>query len=69
MRQAKLIREEQGKTLFDVSVATGIRPSRLSRFERGARLMRYPALKRLAEFYGCTIDELIAEAEEEVATS
>jgi transcriptional regulator with XRE-family HTH domain len=59
MRHARAIRLAQGKTQAEVEKALGIEQSRLSRFERGSDLFRYPLLKALAEYYGVGIDTLI----------
>ncbi len=65
MRNAKFIRVAKGATLFAVATATGIEQSRLSRFETGKRkLSEYNDLKTLAQYYGCTIDDLLLDVPE-----
>ena len=63
MRRAREIRQQKGLTLEAVTAATGLDGGRLSRFERGGEMMVYSALKRLSDYYGVTIDEMIEEAD------
>ena len=58
-RQARQLRGQ--RTLLEIATATGVDFSALSRFERMERTLGYHDLKRLAEFYGCTIDDLLRE--------
>ena len=51
-------REERGDTLSDVSGATGIAPSTLSRIENGRRPPTLGLLLRLAQAYGVSLDSL-----------
>lgn len=68
-RQARIIRQQRGKSLEDVSRVVRITFGHLARFERGLVGMGIGNLQKLAHFYGCTIDELVAEVEEEVTAS
>lgn len=63
MRNARTIREKQPLTLEEVSSKTSIRFSHLSRFERNRAELSIEKLQELARLYGCTIDDLVAEAE------
>lgn len=56
------VRERHGATLTDVSRATGISLSTLSRFENGRRKPTLEVLLRLAKMYDVTLDELTGTA-------
>ncbi|WP_331770013.1 helix-turn-helix domain-containing protein (plasmid) [Embleya sp. NBC_00888] len=58
----RTVRERHGATLTDVSRATGISLSTLSRFENGRRKPTLDALLSLAKTYGVTLDELTGTA-------
>ncbi|MEV5986206.1 helix-turn-helix transcriptional regulator [Streptomyces sp. NPDC052051] len=55
-------RERRGSTLTDVSRATGISPSTLSRIETGRRKPTLEVLLRLAKAYDVSLDELAGTA-------
>ncbi len=55
-------REQRGTTLSDVSRATGIALSTLSRIETGRRKPTLEVLLRLAKAYGVSLDELAGTA-------
>ncbi|WTX00673.1 helix-turn-helix transcriptional regulator [Streptomycetaceae bacterium NBC_01309] len=55
-------RERHGATLTDVSRATGIALSTLSRFENGRRTPGLDVLLRLAGLYGVSLDQLVGIA-------
>lgn len=64
MNQLKVIklRKERGETQRDVAIATGITEATVSEIERGAR--ENPTIKivkKLAEHFGVTVDELVSE--------
>ncbi|MFE3517561.1 helix-turn-helix domain-containing protein [Streptomyces sp. NPDC059166] len=52
------VRERRGVTLADVSRATGILPSTLSRIETGVRKPSLEVVLRLAKEYAVSLDEL-----------
>ncbi len=56
------VRERRGVTLADVSRATGISPSTLSRIETGRRRPTLEVLLQLAKEYGVALDELAGTA-------
>ena len=62
MRNARRIRERLNLTLEDVSARTSIRFSHLGGFEREEAGMGIAKLQELAACYGCTIDDLLADA-------
>ena len=55
-------RKRSGHSLVAVADAVGISQSQLSRFETGDREPRAADLKRLAEFYGVSFDEIMPGA-------
>ncbi|MFG2916851.1 helix-turn-helix domain-containing protein [Kitasatospora sp. NPDC048298] len=54
----RVAREQHGATLADISCATGISPSTLSRIETGRRKPTLEVVLRLAKEYGVSLDEL-----------
>jgi transcriptional regulator with XRE-family HTH domain len=56
--QLRAVRERSGNTLTEVSRATGISPSTLSRVENGRRKPNLELLLHLAKAYGVSLDEL-----------
>ncbi|MFD8804613.1 helix-turn-helix domain-containing protein [Streptomyces sp. NPDC059597] len=58
----RVVRERRGVTLADVSRATGISPSTLSRIETGRRKPALEVVLRLAKEYGVSLDELVGTA-------
>ncbi|MGW2638701.1 helix-turn-helix domain-containing protein [Streptomyces sp. NPDC001348] len=61
------VRERRGVTLADVSRATGISPSTLSRIETSRRKPTLEVVLRLAKEYGTSLDELAGTAPAPVA--
>ncbi|MES9509179.1 helix-turn-helix transcriptional regulator [Streptomyces sp. NPDC000609] len=59
-------REASGHTLTEVSRASGIALSTLSRVENGRRRPNLELLLRLAKVYGATLDELVGTVPAEV---
>jgi transcriptional regulator with XRE-family HTH domain len=58
----RVLRERRGVTLADVSGATGISPSTLSRIETGRRKPTLEVVLQLAKEYGACLDELAGTA-------
>ncbi|MGN9763197.1 helix-turn-helix domain-containing protein [Streptomyces sp. SD31] len=58
----RVVRERRGVTLADVSRATGISPSTLSRIETGRRKPTLEVVLQLATEYGVSLDELAGTA-------
>ncbi|QEV21702.1 helix-turn-helix domain-containing protein [Streptomyces alboniger] len=58
----RVLRERRGVTLADVSGATGISPSTLSRIETGRRKPTLEVVLQLAKEYGVSLDELAGAA-------
>lgn len=58
----RVSRERRGDTLTDVSRATGISLSTLSRVENGRRKPNLELLLHLAKAYGVSLDELVSTA-------
>lgn len=62
MKNAKRVRIDKGETLLQVSLATKLDASRISKFERDIyHELGYQDMKVLAEHYGVTIDDLLAD--------
>ena len=49
------------QTIYEVSMETGILPSRISLVERGLAAARADEQEKLAEFFGCEVDELFTQ--------
>ncbi|MFI6063310.1 helix-turn-helix domain-containing protein [Streptomyces sp. NPDC051286] len=58
----RAVRERRGVTLADVSCATGISTSTLSRIETGRRKPTLEVVLQLAKEYGVPLDELVGTA-------
>ncbi|MFF3958541.1 helix-turn-helix domain-containing protein [Streptomyces sp. NPDC001890] len=58
----RVVRERRGVTLADVSCATGISPSTLSRIETGRRKPTLEVVLQLAKEYEVSLDELAGTA-------
>jgi len=63
MRNARRVRERLGLGLETVVRQTSLGLGHLQKFEVGKSGMGIDKLQELAAFYGCTIDELVADAE------
>ena len=48
-------------TQLEVAKAVGVKPSAVSKWERGLAKHRADKLPQLAKLYGCTIEELLAD--------
>lgn len=57
------IREAQGRTLHDVSEATGISVASINHFEHGKRPMPDHKLKKILQFLHADIDDIFASTE------
>ncbi len=56
----KNLRKNRGLTQIQLQIATGIEQALLSKFERGERIPPTETLIILADFYGVSIDYLLA---------
>lgn len=52
----KLIALRGNKTQLEVANAVGVSVSALSNYEQGIRVPRDSIKKKLADYYGCTVD-------------
>ncbi len=52
------------RTIYNVSKETGILPGKISLVERGLAIARPDEQKKLAEAFGCSVDELFDPAGE-----
>lgn len=64
-RTMKRLRLGSGLSQDAVEAALGIDQSVLSAYERDARVPRGPVLRRIAEFYGRPVDELVTIARDD----
>lgn len=56
----KSLRKKRGLTQIQLQIATGIEQALLSKFERGERIPPTETLIILADFYGVSIDYILA---------
>ena len=54
-------REEKGMTQLELTKMINVAQNTVSQWETGEREPRIDMLKRLADIFGCTVDELIEE--------
>lgn len=54
-------RERAGLTQLDVAKALGITDSAVNQWEKGKTVPKTESLPKLAELFGCTVDELFKE--------
>ena len=57
------LRRERGLTLEEVGEAIDYNLTNLSRVERGRQTLSVPVARRLADYYGVTLNELISGEE------
>lgn len=62
------MRLAQKLTQREVAAACGVNQSAVSGWENGTRLPSSKRLCKLAEFYGCTVDEILQPDAKEEAT-
>lgn len=55
----KKLRQQEGLTLLQLALQTGIDPSALSRYERGKRRITLDHAFVLASFFECTVEFLM----------
>ena len=55
----KELRESHGLTLTELAYLIGVTPSYISKLERGTRNPSLRVLQKLADLFGCTIDEIV----------
>lgn len=68
----KHCRKEQNMTMNEVCTVAGISQPSLSHYEKGLKKATYPTLKKLADLYGVSHEEMIKRSEDmhiEVAES
>jgi transcriptional regulator with XRE-family HTH domain len=59
MNRLKEIRENRGLSQWQLGKTTDIYPQKISDFERGRRDLRLNEAKRVADFLGVSVDELL----------
>ena len=65
--QLRFHRHRAGLSQTQVAAATGWSLSAISMYEQGHRQAGYAKLRRLAELYGCTVDDFFNDAPEPAA--
>lgn len=60
----KELRKRKGLTQLAVQMQTGIEQSLLSKYENGERVPPTEALMRLADFYGTSMDYIMARTDD-----
>ena len=58
MNNIKLLRQEKELSQGDVACAVGVTPQAVSKWERGESDPQWEQAPKLADLFGCTIDEL-----------
>ncbi len=59
----RTLRKSKGYTQIQLQMKTGIEQALLSKFENGERIPPTETLLRLAEFYGVSIDYILARTD------
>lgn len=59
MKNLAKIRKQSGRTQRNLSIMLGFSQELISKYERGISNPSIPSLKRIAEFFNCSIDYLI----------
>ena len=65
--QLRFHRHRAGLSQTQVAAATGWSLSAISMYEQGNRQAGYAKLRRLAELYGCTVDDFFSEGHDPTA--
>lgn len=61
MNKLKKLREKKNLTQEEVANIFGINPQYYSMIERGVRTPGFKLAKKIADFYGCLVDEIFFE--------
>lgn len=61
----KTQRKKAGKGLQETADHIGMTKQAVNSWERGATEPRFSVVRKLADFYGCTVEELLAPDEDE----
>ena len=59
----KHLRESRSVTQAELAEAVGVSPTAISYFENGLKDPKLVVAKRIAKFFGVTVDELLTENE------
>lgn len=65
-RKLRQLRQAKNMSIYDVERATGLHFSTISRYERNERQPSLDTLRELAEIYGASLAELIADEKREM---
>ena len=55
----RLLRVSRNKTISDVAKATGVTPQAVAHWEEGKTIPRVDKAKRLADFYGISLEDIV----------
>ena len=59
------LRKQCGKTQSEAAEEIGISNTALNNYESGARKPKYEKVKKIADYYGVSVDYLLGESDEE----
>jgi transcriptional regulator with XRE-family HTH domain len=57
------LREARGWTQFELAIKVGVQPTTIYTWESGKKMPMIPQLRKLAEAFGVSMDDIITEAE------
>ena len=60
-KRIKILRERANMTQAELAILLGVNENTISNYERGEREPSIDNLKRIAEIFGVSVDELIAD--------
>lgn len=69
MSSIKKYRKMAGLTQQELAQKVGVALDTISRYETSKREPRLSDLRKMAEILGCTVDDLVADAQEEAETA
>ena len=59
------LRKQYGRTQQEAAEGIGISNTALNNYEKGIRQPKYETLRRIADYYGVSVDYLLGETDEE----
>lgn len=63
MNRIRELREERGLTQSELGEATGIHRTAIARFELGNRKVNVNVARKLCDYFGCSMDDLLNRPE------
>ena len=67
MWQLRVMRIKRKMSLRDLADVIGATPNQISSWERGTSTPRLKTALQLAEYFGCTVEELMEDTDERVS--